>query len=205
MRTVVRLALAAAATITMGAGIAACRDVSAPESDTADAPPDLKVGSWWEFNDPLGTHRVKLQAIQGNTLHLIDNDGREVLYSMSLNLKKMPLEEHDSLIFEPDNGILSFPLSPGRSWTNRLRIIVDSGGQRTALMFRTTGRSEGIEEVETPAGRFRAFKVIADSGLGKGGPTECWYAPKVKWVVKCHSGERGVAIPNFEVTSYHLE
>jgi hypothetical protein len=72
-------------------------------------------------------------------------------------------------------------------------------------MFTSTNRSEQIEDVKTSAGRFRAYKVVAEGTTGAGDPTECWYAPIVKWVIKCHSGQRGVMIRDFELTGYHLE
>jgi hypothetical protein len=67
-------------------------------------------------------------------------------------------------------------------------------------VYSSDSRVEKIEEVETPAGRFAAYKII---NLNNNAPwATCWFAPAVGWTVKC---EGVTAALNFALTSYHLE
>ncbi|MBX9623939.1 MAG: hypothetical protein K2X82_09005 [Gemmataceae bacterium] len=89
-------------------------------------------------------------------------------------------QEHD-----PPRCLLELPSRAGRQW-DLLRIGRDG---RIDHQFAVT--AGGIEEVEVPAGRFRAARVDAECW---GVPITCWYAPKVGLVRMDLSGGTGRAL-----------
>ncbi len=80
--------------------------------------------------------------------------------------------------------LLKLPAKPGDSWLTEMDL---GGGRVVAVVFRIANE----EEVEVPAGKFKAVRVEM-SGLGDGGcpvpPTVCWYAPGVGVVKRTATG-----------------
>lgn len=63
---------------------------------------------------------------------------------------------------------------------------------------------EAYEDVKTPAGTFKAFKVRRDWKVGSASWTDySWFAPDVKWVVKYTTTRRGGK--DMELVSYSVK
>lgn len=75
---------------------------------------------------------------------------------------------------------VQWPLEPGRTWKFEVPI---AAGIRTWEAHVT-----GWEEVEVPAGKFKAIRVVLDLIANPdpllGWKTTVWYSPEVKWFVK---------------------
>jgi len=79
----------------------------------------------------------------------------------------------------PYKNLFDFPLSVGKSW----RYSTESGGRNILNELRI----EGVEEVTTPAGTFKAYKIYyrqSEVSRAASGWVRHWYAPVVKWWVK---------------------
>jgi hypothetical protein len=84
-------------------------------------------------------------------------------------------------------SLIDFPVEVGRTWQYEMTFTATSGFD---LILRGTAKVVGWEEVQVPAGKFRALKVEHDSNLrGARGPFTAnrkilvWYVPEVKrWV-----------------------
>ena len=82
--------------------------------------------------------------------------------------------------YDPPYCILKFPVKPGQAWTSE----VTSGGA-----VRTTFKYKAIQEedVEVPAGKFRAFRLEVDiDSRGQTRKSVIWYAPRVGIVKMDH-------------------
>jgi hypothetical protein len=119
----------------------------------------------------------------------------EAVCTINGNWVRWPiLHSKDAVTADPHNGVLKFPMKVGMSWTHRYTLTnFMYSGIHTATM---TVRK--YEQIETPAGKFWAFKIerIEEPGL----PTVeiYWFAPEVGLIVKFKSDEREV-----QLTSYH--
>ena len=85
------------------------------------------------------------------------------------------------LTFAPN---LNFPLTVGKQWTRDYKGTY-IGSSRT-MARKVTYEVKGIEQVTTPAGTFRAFKLESDD---RAAPrdfwvTNYWYSPETKSIVK---------------------
>jgi hypothetical protein len=120
--------------------------------------------------------------------------------------------------FYPPLELVRFPLQPGSKWRQTIHV---TGPARTYIWFVDAG-AMGWETVSTPAGSFKALKIVLQMDLGDGDwiwrdrrVTETlWYAPDVKrWVRREYRSQRAnqSCIPRWdydwklwELHSYHL-
>lgn len=80
---------------------------------------------------------------------------------------------------DPLKNIFDFPLFVGKKW----KYMTESRVASQVNEFRV----EGVEEVETPAGRYRAYKIYfrqTETTRNMSGWIRYWYSPVVKWWVK---------------------
>jgi hypothetical protein len=131
------------------------------------------AGKFWsnqilEIRDDSFIMRVEgsreLYAYDKKTLgcnYLIDRSGRKVKNTGAFR------------------NIFDFPLVVGKRW----RYSTESGGRNIVNELRV----EGVEEVTTPAGTFKAYKIYyrqSEVSRATSGWVRHWYAPVVKWWVK---------------------
>ena len=176
------------------------------------ARPDLKIGDSWtvgiSVNSGFGasTRREEVRVVReaGESGYQIEatpkGDGQAQTFSLSRDLN-----------FISPTGAgggpqefkwLQWPLEPGRSYQ-----FETMAGNSVATW---KGKVSGWEEIEVPAGRFKALHVEFDrSGPFRYGATESvWFAPEAKAVVKRiqtrPGAERSRDIRTTELLSYKL-
>jgi len=121
--------------------------------------------------------------------------------------------------FDPALVEIPFPLHPGSSWHQSVR-VTDAGGRTYTWL--TVGTALGWERVATPAGSFVALKIVLQMNLNDSNATwgdtqvfeTLWYAPEVgRWVRRELRTERveHACIPRverdwklWELTAYRL-
>jgi len=153
-----------------------------------------------------------------------DASGIAVFERSTLNVKYMLERDQRKEYRGFRKMILNFPLTPGKQWKDLYQVDEQGPwGGKVAAEYHETFRVIGGEEVEVPAGKFKAVKVehkIMPSwreGIGWITGTESrasyWYSPEVKNFVKCQyekgyteaimegKGARG----NWELVSYELK
>jgi len=79
---------------------------------------------------------------------------------------------------------LDFPLTTGKQWKRNYSVAPVGGNRQIARAV--TYEVKGIEQVTTPAGTFRAFRIASDD---RSGPqdfwvTNYWYSPETKCIMK---------------------
>ena len=92
-------------------------------------------------------------------------------------------------IYEPHSAMLRFPMRSGDSWPSRYKITFPREDYSTEQD--RIAKVEGWEDVQVPAGKFHALKVVAQGSARRsdrplpGVVREVmWYAPEVKRYVK---------------------
>ena len=145
--------------------------------------PVWNLGDSWTYRDAAGkfwSHQVfeikenlfimrmegdrDLYAFDKKTLschYLIDRSGRRVRHS------------------DPLKNIFDFPLFIGKKWS----YSTESGGANYANQF----KAEAVEEVRTPAGTFKAYKIYhkqTEMSRMTSGWVRYWYSPAVRWWIK---------------------
>jgi hypothetical protein len=109
--------------------------------------------------------------------------------------------------FEPYFIQAEWPLRVGKWWPNRYRYSDHEWG-RSFNDVRYDGEVEAHENVKTPAGTFRSFRIV----LGSGGSskTVLWYSGELDLVIKTRAERfsnhyRGPGVRETEVISYDFK
>lgn len=115
-------------------------------------------------------------------------------------------------VYYPHNGLLKFPLAPGASWRSRYELTrARQGAFRSKWDVQI--KVVGWEDVEVPAGRFRALRIEGDGSYqrqdvaGNGsGRWVFWYAPQAKrWVKYTYESTDFRGNPNVRQTDELVE
>ncbi len=110
------------------------------------------------------------------------------------------------LTMEPYDAVFDWPLFVGKSWVNRYRMRDHERG-RTWDSIVWDGEVKAYEEVTTPAGTFKAFKIVHGNPYAE---VIRWYSPDLGIVVKM-KGERystyylGAGTRETELVSYDIK
>ena len=88
--------------------------------------------------------------------------------------------------YDPPYCILKFPVRPGQAWTSE---VTTGGAVRTTFKYKVVQE----EDVEVPAGKFRAARLEVDiETRGQARKSVIWYAPRVGIVKMDHQdGDSG--------------
>jgi hypothetical protein len=152
--------------------------------------PVHKEGDTWQFNISKKGQRTSSTAQIEGTYELSITKGAVKLYEIKGSQKNeiRPMQELLFLIGKSEQQPgLRFPLSVGQKWTYRYQNRFLPGRRRSAEV-----NVSGIEQVTTPAGTFKAYKLIRSESWsvpsifgGRGGSTSTYfYSPETRSIVK---------------------
>lgn len=167
--------------------------------------PNLKVGDRWVFkttnlfsNEETSRYEQKITEVKEDEVKLdqttiSSRNAASVGRVLHRKADQSTLTYSNPRIFEGKYVFLAFPLEVGKTWKNEYKWKrTDSG----TTSFSSPVKVEGWEEVQVPAGKFKALKVVhsgyysaQSSGNSWSGSIieTAWYAPEVKRFVKYES------------------
>lgn len=147
--------------------------------------PSYKNGETWTYTvKEGGTIGSSSRALNG-TYEVSIADGKMKVAALNgsekENLEPSPAPLIAMLTFGPN---LDFPLTVSKQWTRDYKgTYVGSSKQ---MSRKITYEVKGIEQVTTPAGTYRAFKLESDDRAGQRDyfTTTYWYSPETRSIVK---------------------
>lgn len=178
-----------------------CAALAVPWAEQQVAAPTYKDGDYWWYRFAGKIYELTIVA------------GKLKIYDPKPD-RKIEVEDERAEVLsglvavaEDDEQLVRFPLSAGKDWSDQ----VETGKARLGKKFGarpvtrpTHSRVVGIEDVATPAGSFRVFKIDRketrrgrDSASGS-----VYYSPETRSVVKYEYGFPGKATKIVELTKY---
>ena len=171
--------------------------------------PEVTPGDRWVYrridlftNNQVGRPNFTVAFANKDVINAVLKRGQEeidVTFTSEWNVVNDP----SSGVYNPHSGLLKFPLVPGATWRARYDLTrMRQGAFRAKWDVRM--KAVGWEEVEVPAGKFRALRVegngdyVRQDVFGSGtGRYVFWYAPQVKrWVKYTYEGTDFKGNPN---------
>ena len=149
------------------------------------AKPAYKNGETWLFTVKEGGTIGSSAKLLNGTYEVSMVDGKmktaSVTGAQKDDLDPRPPVLLGLLTFAPN---LDFPLTVGKQWSRDYKGTYVGSSKPVARKI--TYEVKGIEQVTTPAGTFRAFKVESDDRAGPRDyyTTTYWYSPETKSIVK---------------------
>ena len=172
--------------------------VAVAQTDVPIPRPSVKPGDSWGYRrtDYLtGQHsgRIQMEVTFANdrVIQLVQrNANKEDDIDVTMTAEWNQINSGNSGVFNPHNGILKFPLHTGDSWTSKYDVKFPREGDYEVKHDRKV-HAVGWEQIEVPAGKFRALKVVSegtffrvDRGVSGTVTEVVWYVPEVRRFVK---------------------
>jgi hypothetical protein len=133
--------------------------------------PRLQVGDRWIRSDGL----LELARMEGDSFAFKIGADREVYTTRNQEVIKSISRGETVLSYDPPFPLFQWPLEVGKQWTyvgKQINKVASFEGT-----IRSIVRVVAYEDVSTPAGQFKAFKIST-------GRTTWWYSPEARTVVK---------------------
>jgi len=162
--------------------------------------PEWKIGDTWVFKSNYYTKPkrrfitesrkvIKEEDFEETPCYVVTDvkHGRKFYYTLNLNEKAIFLKGRLFLKFTPDIRSFDWPLVVGKKWKQPYTAVRMSkkGKKEVEQLVNATFEVTGIEEIETPAGKFTTFKIVEWSPKIKNFAfQEWWYSPELQWVVQ---------------------
>ena len=188
--------------------LAGCASDSAVQAPMESVPaPSLKAGAHWVYEQVNPYNHTRLRTVRYTLearpqgFELVGRSDRAadpVISEIVARAWEVAAESDGALrrTYDPPLASLRFPLAPGASWRQAVRVTDERG--RT-LRWSALLRAVRWERVKTPAGEFVALRITREMNLGDveagWGNTQVtdvyWYVPEVqRWVRWEHRSER---------------
>jgi hypothetical protein len=161
------------------------------------AKPDVKVDDRWVYRHtdkrrkpPSAIYELRVSFVDSRAIHaVVEQQGRRRETDATWTPEWNAVVAPDEGVVDVEKGVLQFPLSPGRQYAAAWEMRRPRAGAFHVRHERKVN-VVGWEDIEVPAGKFRALKVQADGHfrrLDKVTSDEArntyWYVPQVKrWV-----------------------
>jgi len=188
------------------------------EIDWAKRPcnaPVWKVGDQWTYRSARGGHGIRQIVDVKEDSFIMKTSESENLRAYdrtTMNLKFLVEKSGKQvLVSHPFRKVLDFPIFVGKKWKDTVR---GRTATKREVTFENEFQIEGVEEVTTPAGIFKAFKIYQKQTVtippGSNGWACYWYSPIAKNTVKIEVEKSsywvGVTWPqDTELISYELK
>ena len=187
---------AALRSIVAGALLAAFPALCAAQADAPVPRPEVKIGDSWTYrridlqtNKPTGFSLIRVTFANDRAIQTTSHSGRKEQLDATWTAEWNAVSSPRDGIFEPHRGLLKFPLQAGATY----KVVYDmKRPQKGAFQAKhdRTAKVVGWEEVEVPAGKFRALKIEiegtfqrVDKSIAGTAKNVIWYVPEVKrWV-----------------------
>jgi hypothetical protein len=172
---------------------------SAVASDTAPiAQPSLHSGDVWVDRIQGADREFRIDSVHGDTME-VSYWGAQETTDCNLNIivyRSLTESSSQPSVSSKPGMWFTFPLYAGKTWVNDFDWQMGGAAPVTGK-GEDRGRAIGWEDIQVPAGTYRAMKVeVVSRYYGKGGMADeetatFWYSPKVNRFVK------------FEYTSFY--
>ena len=169
----------------------------AAQADAPVAKPDVRVGDRWVYRHtdrrmkpPTAIFEIRVSFVDARAIHaVVEPQGGKRESDATWTRDWNNVVAVDEGVFEIEKAMLQFPFTPGQQYQAAWDIRRPRAGAFHVRHERTV-KVVGWEEVEVPAGKFRALKILAegtyrriDKPFSDKARNTYWYVPQVKrWV-----------------------
>jgi hypothetical protein len=168
--------------------------------------PVFEDGDFWHFKSTERSHQGASRSNPVDGVYGLSYSQGKLRISKLTDGQKEPAERTAIRTFfalfgqRPDVKDLQFPLFVGEKWSYKYELTAI--GAKRSLNRDVEIKVTGIEQVSTPAGNFRAFKLEKEDAAGhehESWVTTYFYSPETKSVVKSFFDARGGATLTIDI------
>ena len=197
------------AVLVVSMGLAGCESSGVSRTVQIGERPTWNAGDSWTYRGrgPSGTFNVTRKVLregvfEGREAYEVDGGGTHYWYTKQLGyLARTKGDETTRLARPPEDW--QWPIQVGKQWSAIVAWIDRTDTQQQTYTLTSVWTVEVYEEVKTPAGTFKAFKVTRRE-IESGASQELWYSPEVKSWIKIRGANTADGNYEEELTSFTL-
>lgn len=197
------------AVLVLSMGLAGCESSGVSRTVQIGERPTWNAGDSWTYRGrgPSGTYNVTRKVLregifEGREAYEVDGGGTHYWYTKQLGyLARTKGDETTRLARPPEDW--QWPIQVGKQWSAIVAWIDRTDTQQQTYTLTSVWTVEAYEEVKTPAGTFKAFKVTRRE-IESGASQELWYSPEVKSWIKIRGANTADGNYEEELTSFTL-
>ena len=197
------------AVLVLSMGLAGCESSGVSRTVQIGERPTWNAGDSWTYRGrgPSGTFNVTRKVLregvfEGREAYEVDGGGTHYWYTKQLGyLARTKGDETTRLARPPEDW--QWPIQVGKQWSAIVAWIDRTDTQQQTYTLTSVWTVEVYEEVKTPAGTFKAFKVTRRE-IESGASQELWYSPEVKSWIKIRGANTADGNYEEELTSFTL-
>lgn len=161
---------------------------SAAEREAAAVPqPEWRVGDRWSFKrtnvggaSGVVTHEVIAAAMDSYTVKVMGLGGEVTRqWTTEFHMIQETLPDGTTVRYQPPAQFFTWPLRLGATWSQDFRY---TDGRNDGRYSNTWKVAEGIEAIDTVAGRFYVMRIERWSGTRR--LVSYWYSPRIRYFVR---------------------
>ena len=195
------------AVLVVSMGLAGCESSGVSRTVQIGERPTWNAGDSWTYRGrgPSGTFNVTRKVLregvfEGREAYEVDAGGTHYWYTKQLGyLARTKGDETTRLARPPEDW--QWPIQVGKQWSAIVAWIDRTDTQQQTYTLTSVWTVEAYEEVKTPAGTFKAFKVTRRE-IESGASQELWYSPEVKSWIKIRGANTADGNYEEELTAY---
>ena len=197
------------AVLVVSMGLAGCESSGVSRTVQIGERPTWNAGDSWTYRGrgPSGTYNVTRKVLregvfEGREAYEVDAGGTHYWYTKQLGyLARTKGDETTRLARPPEDW--QWPIQVGKQWSAIVAWIDRTDTQQQTYTLTSVWTVEAYEEVKTPAGTFKAFKVTRRE-IESGASQELWYSPEVRSWIKIRGANTADGNYEEELTSFTL-
>jgi hypothetical protein len=197
------------AVLVVSMGLAGCESSGVSRTVQIGERPTWNAGDSWTYRGrgPSGTFNVTRKVLregvfEGREAYEVDAGGTHYWYTKQLGyLARTKGDETTRLARPPEDW--QWPIQVGKQWSAIVAWTDRTDTQQQTYTLTSVWTVEVYEEVKTPAGTFKAFKVTRRE-IESGASQELWYSPEVKSWIKIRGANTADGNYEEELTSFTL-
>jgi len=156
------------------------------ESD-AGPQPEWRVGDRWSFKRTIltgasgvVTHQVIAATMDSYTVKVLGLGGDVTRqWTTEFHLAQETFADGTTVRYQPPASFFTWPLRPGATWNQDFQY---TDGRNDGRYSNTWKVAEGIEAIDTVAGRFYVLRIERWSGTRR--LEAYWYSPRIHYFVR---------------------
>jgi len=206
LRRPIHTAAGLLAVLAVAFSLAGCESSGVSRTVHIGERPTWVVGDSWTYRGrgPKGPYTVTRKVVseglfEGRDCYQIEAGDSRYWYTKQLGyLARTSGDKTVRLAAPPEDW--QWPIQTGKQWSATVT-WTDSGEQTRTFVLTGVWLVEAYEEVKTPAGTFKAFKVSRRE-IESGASQDFWYSPQVKGWVKLRGTNTADGNYEEELTAY---
>lgn len=194
-------------TLALSMALAGCESSGVSRTVPIAERPTWSAGDSWTYRGrgPSGTYNVTRKVLregvfEGREAYEIEAGDTRYWYTKQLGYLARTKEDQTTRLARPPED-WQWPIQVGKQWSAIVNWTDRTESEQKTYTLTSVWTVESYEDVKTPAGTFKAFKVSRRE-VESGASQDFWYSPEVKSWIRIRGANTADGNYEEELTSF---